>query len=177
MIKTLQIKNFRGFKEVTLRDLRRVNLLVGGNDTGKTSVLEALMLLLGDGSSVSELPITFRNNQAGGQSGNNQDDRENFWPWLFYDRNPANQIAITAEADGGQKLALSTQLLVNGAFLVRDVGGEGGGRLVLLLPNELRVEGLASPKAFRVSRLSVRPSHPVQDAEKYNQIALESDGE
>jgi len=34
-----------------------------------------------------------------------------------------------------------------------------------------------SPKGFRVSQRSVRPSHPVQDAEKYNQIALEADGE
>src|SRR5947199_10464159 len=100
MITTLQIKNFRGFKEVSLRELRRVNLLVGGNDTGKTSVLEALILLLGDGSLVSELTITFRNNQAGGHTGNSLADRENFWAWLFFDRDPVNQIDVAAQADG-----------------------------------------------------------------------------
>ena len=46
-----------------------------------------------------------------------------------------------------------------------------------LVPGSLDVPANPSPKDFHVSRLSVRPSHPVQDAEKYNQIALESQGE
>src|SRR5260370_28501577 len=97
MITSLQIRNFRGLKDVTLRELRRVNLLVGGNDTGKTSVLEALILLVGDGNLISQLPFTFRNNQSGDQPVPSQDDRENFWSWLFYDRDSANEIRIGAE--------------------------------------------------------------------------------
>jgi len=41
----------------------------------------------------------------------------------------------------------------------------------------MTVNGLESPKNLRMSHLSVRPSNPVEDAEKYNQIALEADGE
>lgn len=36
------IEAFRGLQQVRLKDLSRVNLLVGGNNSGKTSVLEAL---------------------------------------------------------------------------------------------------------------------------------------
>ncbi len=41
---TLTIHRLRGLQDVELAGLGRVNLLVGGNDSGKTSVLEALSL-------------------------------------------------------------------------------------------------------------------------------------
>lgn len=41
---TLTIHRLRGLQDVGLTGLGRVNLLVGGNDSGKTSVLEALSL-------------------------------------------------------------------------------------------------------------------------------------
>lgn len=43
----LTIKNFRGIEKLKLTDLKMVNLLVGKNNCGKTSVLEALFLLSG----------------------------------------------------------------------------------------------------------------------------------
>ncbi len=43
----LTIENFRGIKKLVMTDLKRVNLLVGKNNCGKTSVLEALFLLSG----------------------------------------------------------------------------------------------------------------------------------
>jgi ABC-type branched-subunit amino acid transport system ATPase component len=185
MITNLEIHNFRGLKDVTLRELRRVNLLVGGNDTGKTSVLEALILLLGDGGSVSELPMTFRSNQSGGIAGNNSDDKENFWPWLFYDRNPANQIMVSAKAENGQTLTLNSILgskIVAApapkiALLTRTTATEGRLDLVRYNQEDVQIHGIPSQVGYHVSRLSVRPTNPVQDAEKYNQIALESDGE
>jgi hypothetical protein len=42
MIKELQIQGFRRFADYRLKDLARVNLLVGDNNCGKTTVLEAL---------------------------------------------------------------------------------------------------------------------------------------
>lgn len=38
----LTIHRFRGLRDLTLQDLGQVNLLVGGNNSGKTSVLEAI---------------------------------------------------------------------------------------------------------------------------------------
>lgn len=38
----LTIHRFRGLRDLTLQDLGQINLLVGGNNSGKTSVLEAI---------------------------------------------------------------------------------------------------------------------------------------
>ncbi|TQM92449.1 AAA family ATPase [Roseinatronobacter monicus] len=43
--KEIKIVSFRGLKDVTLEELGQVNLLVGGNNSGKTSVLEAIAVL------------------------------------------------------------------------------------------------------------------------------------
>lgn len=45
MISSISIEYFRGFKRFEMGDLGRVNLLVGVNNSGKTSLLEALYLL------------------------------------------------------------------------------------------------------------------------------------
>ena len=45
MLKSLKIENFRGFESFELNQLGRVNLLVGENNSGKTSVLEAVQFL------------------------------------------------------------------------------------------------------------------------------------
>jgi ABC-type branched-subunit amino acid transport system ATPase component len=45
MIEQLEIKNFRGFSEYKIEDVGQVNLLVGTNNCGKTSILEAVHLL------------------------------------------------------------------------------------------------------------------------------------
>lgn len=43
----IAIENFRGIETLTISDLKAVNLIVGRNNCGKTSVLEALFLLSG----------------------------------------------------------------------------------------------------------------------------------
>ncbi|MBE9205628.1 AAA family ATPase [Nostoc sp. LEGE 06077] len=45
MFNTIKIENFRSFKFFELQQLGRVNLLVGKNNSGKTSILEAIQLL------------------------------------------------------------------------------------------------------------------------------------
>lgn len=45
MFQTIDIKAYRGLKNITLQNLSRVNILVGENNTGKTSILEAIQLL------------------------------------------------------------------------------------------------------------------------------------
>ncbi|MGH9802007.1 MAG: AAA family ATPase, partial [Blastocatellia bacterium] len=42
MLSSLTIKNFRGFRELKIEPLARVNLIAGKNNVGKTGVLEAL---------------------------------------------------------------------------------------------------------------------------------------
>lgn len=46
MLNAIHIQNFRLFKDFQLHDLARVNLVVGKNNAGKSSLLEALYLLI-----------------------------------------------------------------------------------------------------------------------------------
>ena len=41
----LNIKNFRGVKDLELENLLTINIIVGDNNSGKTSILEAISLL------------------------------------------------------------------------------------------------------------------------------------
>lgn len=45
MIKHIRIGSFRGIQELELADVNRVNVLIGENNSGKTSILEALQLI------------------------------------------------------------------------------------------------------------------------------------
>uniref|UniRef100_UPI0040567B04 AAA family ATPase n=1 Tax=Candidatus Electronema sp. TaxID=2698783 RepID=UPI0040567B04 len=60
MITQLEIKNFRGFSEYKIDDVGQVNLLVGTNNCGKTSVLEAVHLLKSRGDAPVLLSILGR---------------------------------------------------------------------------------------------------------------------
>jgi AAA15 family ATPase/GTPase len=47
MYKSFEIKNFRGFKELKIENLKRLNLIAGKNNAGKTAILEALFIHCG----------------------------------------------------------------------------------------------------------------------------------
>jgi hypothetical protein len=72
----MTIKHFRGIEDLTVANLSRVNLIVGRNNTGKTTLLEAL-LLLGGASSAS--PAT----RLGVLRGQSDADDPGIWIGLF----------------------------------------------------------------------------------------------
>ena len=47
-IEAFSVKQFRAFRDFTIKDLGRVNLITGRNNTGKSSVLEALRIMASD---------------------------------------------------------------------------------------------------------------------------------
>lgn len=49
MIESLHIKNFKNFKELTIEKLGRINLIVGKNNVGKSSLLEAISIYITNG--------------------------------------------------------------------------------------------------------------------------------
>ena len=54
--KNIEIKNFRGIEHLKIDDFSRVNVFLGQNNSGKSSVLEALLLLAG--MSNPDLPLS-----------------------------------------------------------------------------------------------------------------------
>ena len=60
MLKSIKITGYRGFSEFEMSNLGRVNLLVGKNNSGKTSALEGLYLLASRGSPYSVWNVLWR---------------------------------------------------------------------------------------------------------------------
>ena len=60
MIESLQIEGFRAFQNFSLSGLGRINLIVGENNSGKTSVLEAVQLVASRGDLLALSSITGR---------------------------------------------------------------------------------------------------------------------
>ena len=50
MLESLRVKNYRVFKDLKIDGLHRINLIAGKNNSGKTSLLEAMFLLSGGGN-------------------------------------------------------------------------------------------------------------------------------
>lgn len=134
----------------------------------------------------------------GGQSADDQNDRETFWSWLFYDRDSKHRIALEARIDSEATVRVRTELLPErthprapvGPVLIRidsresnqvrakpPIAPGGGVELLRLGEDRLSVAGGISPKGFQMAVLSTRPTNPTADAENYNQVALLADGE
>jgi len=55
----LKISNFRGIDYAELKEMKRLNIIVGKNNSGKTSILEAIFIL--SGMSNPELLLNINN--------------------------------------------------------------------------------------------------------------------
>ena len=97
MIDDLQIENFRGFTSLTLSGLKRVNLIVGENNAGKTSLLEAIVLLC-DAKKAGSLPHKFRPIQG--------DTDSRYFRWLLRDGTQVQTGKLQCANDGKMNLVL-----------------------------------------------------------------------
>ncbi|NJK59996.1 MAG: AAA family ATPase [Oscillatoriales cyanobacterium SM2_1_8] len=121
MLHTLKIQNFRRFRDFELSSLGRINLLVGKNNTGKTSILEAVQLLYSvkdPAEPLSEIMLG-RGEYSWGASGEGQclDIRHLFsdheiqvgsrFSILGVHENQEEKLVATLEADELEKLVFS----------------------------------------------------------------------
>lgn len=72
MIRTLDLQGYRGFESFGLSDLKRVNLLVGKNNCGKTTILEAIDFLISKGNPAVLLRSAHRRGEIGPSRGTKQ---------------------------------------------------------------------------------------------------------
>ena len=105
----LEIENFRGIKSLEIDDLARVNLFVGRNNCGKTSVLESAFLLIG--MSNPGLLVTIENFR--GLTPNESSDLKNF----FYDQKHNEGFRLF-----GRQRTESRELYVDSVYGDFDVG-------------------------------------------------------
>ncbi len=98
MYSSLSIKNFRGIGEEPLKmdNLRRINLIVGTNGSGKTTVLESLFLL---GSATNPAPSFI----VGNLRGHWTQSADSAWRPLFHGADPQCPINISATCEGSER--------------------------------------------------------------------------
>ncbi len=157
MLTQVQLKNFRGFKDTTIGPLKRVNLIVGQNNTGKTGLLEALVLLLGDPVQVINLLSLFRS--TGG-------DMNESWRWVHYNKSTSQPIEIKAQFDGAKKYCIelgNSAVPQHGHILAGSIGD--GERLYAIGPQ--------IHESVKASIFSTHPTDPRQDAIDYNRVVLQ----
>lgn len=141
MIRSLEIKRYKGFGDLTLSGLRRINVILGPNASGKTALLEAILVAT---SATPETSVRIRGFR--GREGSFQTSRETItealWAELFH--NFENEpIVLSARGDerGDRTIEISridAVSIVSTEGLSR--GGELGIRFTLKRPGHLDFE-------------------------------------
>lgn len=110
MYKSFEIRNFRCFRELTLPDLERVNLVAGVNNVGKTALLEALFLHCGAYNPALTLNV---NAFRGIESVKVELGRWAETPWdsLFSEFDTSKRVELTGETEAKGRRVLRLQVI------------------------------------------------------------------
>lgn len=105
MYKSFRVKNFRCFKDLQINDLGRVNLIAGKNNTGKTALLEAALVL-----SCPLTPSLLLDLLSSRGLIDSDKNRRDVWQQLFYGLDTTCEInlyGVEQENDGrGRRLSI-----------------------------------------------------------------------
>ncbi len=105
MIRVVNIQNFRCFEQLHAEGCCRVNIIVGDNGSGKTSLLEAMFMGLGG---TPEIGVRFRQQRGLDMSfsATTQKIQEAVWRDLFYQGQWQNEIKVQILGNGPEARSL-----------------------------------------------------------------------
>jgi hypothetical protein len=117
MLRSFLIRNFRGFRDLALDGLERVNLIAGRNNTGKTSLLEAIYLFanpdkcdlaveINRGRGLTEVADSARSSSLGGE----QTALGDLCGWLFHDGNQLSPALLEGREEEGRSRSIELHL-------------------------------------------------------------------
>lgn len=160
MIATLELQQFRGLEHVRFGNLGRANLIVGGNNSGKTSILEAVVLLYGNQRQLQSLPTTFREMPQNGQ-----DAGRGFWKML-----------VRGEHIAGFRIQAGEEMVEgaidHGCWLLRQMDeGMKNPAPVISFDRNWQTGVRRTHSSLKLSILSTKQGDPAAISELYNQIA------
>lgn len=136
----ISIKSFRCFEDFSMASFERINLIGGKNNVGKTTLLEALFLLLG----ATNISLILKINAFRGVEtfeGDSASIRETLWNHLFYNFNNQATIAINGELGIGGQIG----------FTLRQIG-----RVPTTLPLSRYSHGKTAADSSEVSAQALR---------------------
>lgn len=123
-IKKFEVRNFRCLKEFSLDRLRRINVFVGKNNTGKTTVLEALFLHAGENN--PSLGFSLRGHRGlETQFVLPMAPVPDLWTDLFYDFDNTSVIELESQDELGQTRRSVVSLGASGSQQLGIPGVEG----------------------------------------------------
>src|SRR6267142_4218056 len=100
MIQSFKIDNFRCYRSAELDDLRRINLVVGQNSSGKTALLEGLFLASGNSPEVALRLRLWRGMGSPVGLALDPSTADALWGDLFFQFNRKNPVAIVLRGTG-----------------------------------------------------------------------------
>ncbi|WP_187935266.1 AAA family ATPase [Helicobacter pylori] len=107
MIQSVRIKNFKTFKDTQIDGFTKLNIITGGNNVGKSNLLEALYYLVGKSmhpcTNVLEIYDNIRKEPLTSESKN----------LMFYGLDTEKKIQITTTLDNNQTLDLQIKFIAN----------------------------------------------------------------
>ena len=172
VLDSLEIKNFRAFKHLRIEKLGRVNLIVGKNNVGKSSVLEALWLYAHNGGQRYIWQLLQQRNEGLPQrnektqaDGDTMQKRLASLQNLFYGRGEftqsINQIGIGLLDSKSQMLSITVR------WYLEDINSEGETILKLLKSDEYA--SADNPKPRIVIKLGGQPgrSQPINPTSSF----------
>ena len=123
MVKSVEIKNFRGLQDFRVEGLASINLIVGDNAVGKTAFLEAIFLTLCGDASKALILKQWRGQDITIINGSVDSVVEGIYSDLFNDPKSPDPISIKLTGDGFQNRSLSIEKVVGETFYpTKEVG-------------------------------------------------------
>jgi len=140
MIKSVAISNFRCFRKARVDGLRRINVLVGGSGSGKTTFLEALFMCAGMGADFFLRAQAWRGLAEPAPSQVRMDERSfrDMWKEMFFNFDESEEISIEFFLGAQSNRRLNVYY---------DSSQEG--RRVILTPTGERAPSIVVPLMFK----------------------------
>lgn len=165
MLDSLLIRNFRLFKEFRMERLNRVNLFVGKNNSGKSSLLEALQVYASNRFPSALLDLVFGREEDWEDSARGREiqpvaQSENPFRYLFYGYHFPEVEGDGIEVGPETKEADRIHIRLRAYQLIEDQNGSR--RRVPVSPQEIQLEGFE----IGLERLEGNQSsflHPLSD--------------
>jgi len=154
-LQKIEINQYRGIKNMTLDNLSRINVLVGGNNSGKTSILEAIQLLSNPFSEalVFNVAIQRLHKTFISQTGE-------ALKWMFSQDSNGHQPIDLALYQADKKIAVTFE------FFEKEVGIETfqlGERITDMIVQEIHVKLNSNEKVMTHKGSTVNSSEPYRN--------------
>ncbi len=133
MIESIDLLNFRGFSSATVKDCKRVNLLVGENGSGKTALLEAIFMAAGPSPEIALRLRQWRGIEAGQVLGTEGQIEEALWGDLFHNFNFRKPVSVSIHGSPAEHTR-SVTITLNRQEQLIPLGRRGGSSAPLSQP-------------------------------------------